>query len=997
MQIFYNLQDLPNVSGKLLTRMDVDDKTKNKYILFESYDDYFAEVKRLQNSNIDPYFHEVILEHEDRKFFLDIDYKIVHKEGECCNERLKVVEEHFEAVKKITIREFNSLFSSSINKHNFAIIDSTGKVSGGTKYSKNLVILGKSMNQPTFQTLLKNIIANYRSFHNSKKGFIDEKQTSSTFNNRLTGSSKYICGKSTRRIKTSDADHRDLILTNTENCVFVNTESHNNRMKTANVADENVQKYLDMTEHLWKGPFKFRNVTDNKINFDRIHPSHCTLCDEVHNNDNTFVLVISNGYMYANCRHAEFGTYYECFNVLPDYDGPSYEPQEELVEANTRDNLFVENVPLVSQNAFSSYDVDFIKSGVGTGKSKALLEYLNSYDDGDIVVIVSFRVTFGIEMAKKFKKFKLYSDINKKEFDLAEYPQVIVQAESISKIKFSNVKIKCLVLDEIESIWSQFSSGNFRDYSKSLNVFEWLYRTSEKVIGMDAFISQRSYELSQLIRQSTIFTYENKYNRFSDTKYFTTFKKSEWLTKLQEVINDERRVGIFTNSLTEANTISAMLDCKNIVYSSETKNSVKKEHFSDVNKYWKEYQVVICTSTVTAGISFEEKHFDYVFGLFNSKSCNVESCMQMLGRIRDVGEREYYICLPTCDNSDFRYMTNVEDIERGLLTKRSQVVNLMGGSYNIGDLNFTYEDGLIYDKNFRYWITVHNIAFDNKSKCNFASHFRSRLKESGISYEPMKTDVDEEATESYKSVKVQQMEKIVNDIVTAEKITESEYEVLKENNSNGLDVNTNQMVNFQLRRDFGVEELDPRTVDRYKRDPKFVQKFVICRKFLEMEGTIEDNVSEYVHYDAQKISKLLVEGYLYDFNKSDLSSFRFSSCIELIKSINFANITMNDFPSFFATFESEIIEADNGEFMKLIRKYFECLSIKLNKVTNNDSTTAARLFVKYLKMLFPVTATVRKKIKIHGYSGFTILYNGTEYSDGKIVPENNLPFIYHSS
>ena len=49
-----------------------------------------------------------------------------------------------------------------------------------------------------------------------------------------------------------------------------------------------------------------------------------------------------------------------------------------------------------------------------------------------------------------------------------------------------------------------------------------------------------------------------------------------------------------------------------------TQQQMKKEHFEDVNTVWKQYQVVLHTSSVTAGISFEETYFDYQINVFNT-------------------------------------------------------------------------------------------------------------------------------------------------------------------------------------------------------------------------------------------------------------------------------------------------------------------------------------------------------------------------------------------
>jgi hypothetical protein len=55
-------------------------------------------------------------------------------------------------------------------------------------------------------------------------------------------------------------------------------------------------------------------------------------------------------------------------------------------------------------------------------------------------------------------------------------------------------------------------------------------------------------------------------------------------------------------------------------------SELKKEHFADVNRYWKEYTVVLHSSTVTAGISFDEvDYFDIQINVLNTSTCSAVS------------------------------------------------------------------------------------------------------------------------------------------------------------------------------------------------------------------------------------------------------------------------------------------------------------------------------------------------------------------------------------
>lgn len=51
----------------------------------------------------------------------------------------------------------------------------------------------------------------------------------------------------------------------------------------------------------------------------------------------------------------------------------------------------------------------------------------------------------------------------------------------------------------------------------------------------------------------------------------------------------------------------------------------KSEMLKDVNTHWKKCDLLIYTSTITAGVSFTEKHFDKAYCIWLNGSCDVIS------------------------------------------------------------------------------------------------------------------------------------------------------------------------------------------------------------------------------------------------------------------------------------------------------------------------------------------------------------------------------------
>ena len=58
--------------------------------------------------------------------------------------------------------------------------------------------------------------------------------------------------------------------------------------------------------------------------------------------------------------------------------------------------------------------------------------------------------------------------------------------------------------------------------------------------------------------------------------------------------------------------------------------------FSDVNKTWIDYNIVLTTSSTGAGISFDKEYFDYAFVDMEPGGIDYSMMTQMAGRVRTI-------------------------------------------------------------------------------------------------------------------------------------------------------------------------------------------------------------------------------------------------------------------------------------------------------------------------------------------------------------------------
>ena len=75
---------------------------------------------------------------------------------------------------------------------------------------------------------------------------------------------------------------------------------------------------------------------------------------------------------------------------------------------------------------------------------------------------------------------------------------------------------------------------------------------------------------------------------------------------------------------------------KGLYISSDNNGDAENQaFFNNVNPVSKRYDYLICTPSVSTGVSIDNGHFDFVGGVFNAQVNTANDCMQALGRIRN--------------------------------------------------------------------------------------------------------------------------------------------------------------------------------------------------------------------------------------------------------------------------------------------------------------------------------------------------------------------------
>ena len=744
------------------------------YAVFPHYTDYLDWIETVPEPNRQ--YHEVIMGERPQRIKFDLDIecdKIQKLRAESLYDLLsdEQIAEHALSAMTVAIRDA-MLISYGIDEVDIVVCESSDHL---TKWSFHL-ILNKYyvLNNANAQWITE---ATMRALPREFAPFVDVGVNKRLQNFRLTGNHK---NGRTKRIATLH-DVTETIICNVDDmaplpdvAVAKPAQTTTDAMNGDDLAE--IMKLCDAAGIL--KDHSQRSYSDNTVLFWRLNATYCEFCGDTHVQDNTVVVRayttdsgIANVYLMCmkdkrrGSRHlGSFVPVVRPTNIAT----PSASTKwiDTVIEraccvdrihadSPLRPSLFNESPNIIRYEAptiaaFELAPTLCVKAAMKMGKTNALRAYIEQHFANAIVRFVSFRQTFSNNIKDKFADFVMYSDLRGQ----IDHPRLIVQVESLHRVICGPDIPDLLVLDECESIFEQFDSGLLRYFSAAFAVFQWLLRYSKHVVCMDANIGDRTYRTLQRMRAQPITYHVNEYKNALDDTYYLTGDRSKWLAMLYASLQNDERVVIPISSLAEAKAIhrnlSTRFPTKRVqMYSSETSQTERQTDFVGVDEKWVAFDVLIYTPTISAGISFEARHFDKIFGYFTDMSCPVETCIQMIGRIRNVGTHNHYVYLTATGNTQ---PTSVPDIMDALHRNRESLMRDFAGDR----LEFTYgpTGNIQYHKSDYFYLWVENMRIRNLSRNSFIYRLVDYIRGTGATPMPVddeclresEVDADEAAT-----------------------------------------------------------------------------------------------------------------------------------------------------------------------------------------------------------------------------------------------------------
>jgi hypothetical protein len=402
-----------------------------------------------------------------------------------------------------------------------------------------------------------------------------------------------------------------------------------------------------------------------------------------------------------------------------------------------------------------SNTITFIKSGLGTGKTTETIKNLEKLQKYGIIGL-GYRNTLLLQFNAKATKIGFYhlqSDKNLREFSLDE-PQLKVTNCIDSLIYYVKEQFdgKIVIIDEVISVLKHLLfSGTIRQFDKVKELFTEMVNRCDRLLCLDGFMQDWAVTFFQeLCPTKQIITIENIYQGNKAKVYLLegtididekirTNDKTPWIERL---LNSQCPV-ICSDSQIFCEASEKLLVSqgrRGIRVDSKTVNNQDvKKFFTDPDQYILENQpeYVIYSPSAESGLdiplkNYFSEHFAFFFG-----QLDVDSMIQMLGRIRDELVPKYVWAKKFIAPSDIsRRPSNVESIQadraRLLMAELHLTINSVESpEAKIAYLQQVYQDNLDSTSTVADTIT----AIRNHEESNYRECLFEQLIDSGYPVE----------------------------------------------------------------------------------------------------------------------------------------------------------------------------------------------------------------------------------------------------------------------
>lgn len=297
------------------------------------------------------------------------------------------------------------------------------------------------------------------------------------------------------------------------------------------------------------------------------------------------------------------------------------------------------NSRYLPNDVFKREGVHLVRSAIGTGKT-AIVEHLVKQNPKQSILFTTHLISL-VESAAQRLGLTSYNECD--NFDLQIEHRLAICLNSLGKLtaEGSLRHYDVVIIDEIEQVLARLTS-HIEQKPLIFSVLQHVMTNAKSLICLDAHLSQATVQMVQRFCPNQPVTIH--FNRFEPgcerQIAFHDSPESVQMTAMQ-ALEQEQKVYLAFNSKKEAfKTYSALNmafpEKKGLYISSDNAGDAENQaFFNNVNVVSKRYDYLVCTPSVSTGVSIDNGHFDFVGGVFNAQVNTANDCMQALGRIRN--------------------------------------------------------------------------------------------------------------------------------------------------------------------------------------------------------------------------------------------------------------------------------------------------------------------------------------------------------------------------
>lgn len=564
-----------------------------------------------------------------------------------------------------------------------------------------------------------------------------------------------------------------------------------------NVDINSIQSICDKITGMFP-QYQIIGQSGNIIKIKDDHTANCIICKRRHVNENPYAIINSDGSVSLVCRRNEKSrlTIVEALEkktisdkhdrrtpkrILIDQMIFSMKLKKLLSKTNkTTDSQFMEQLQPIMRDCKHLA----LASALGSGKTKALFEFIETYGKYGIIISVIHRKSLTSNMRPRYKKagFVIYDEIEG-EIDVKKHKRILIQYESLHRLNLMGVRLDLLICDEVNSVCMQYLS-KIGKHNRGISecILEALFRSAGSSIMMDGNLCDRIVNAINCLGQREYYVWNNNsVNKLSPNILLTEHNASfntALINKLKEYFKCEL---VTSRGPDYCETMAELLrkeipGIKLLVLHSETEN--RDQYTCNVEEEWIKYDCIIRSPAIGAGIDFTAAHFDYCFVDVCSGGPLADDVLQAMRRSRHIKSNTYVVHFGKC--ATVNYPTTYD----GVLRQAEGAI-----SHNLSDSIRPDFDGVIHDGRFRFRDLENPLlkfdiwcrAYQNKQKNNIVK----RLMESFIRMSAKFSFIDDVNIEDKKTMDKQTADiseaiKSLNfkSTADAEEITNTKFEEL---------------------------------------------------------------------------------------------------------------------------------------------------------------------------------------------------------------------------